>query len=78
MTLVAIWLLDKIGRKPLLYIGMAGMCLSLAVLGLAFNTATIIRDTQMDSRGQRPVLYRFFRDKPRPDILADHRRESIR
>ncbi|MFA5094123.1 MAG: sugar porter family MFS transporter [Candidatus Omnitrophota bacterium] len=41
MTLVAIWLLDKLGRKPLLYIGMTGMCLSLAVLGFAFNTATL-------------------------------------
>jgi len=36
MTLVAIWLLDKVGRKPLLYVGMTGMVLSLAVLGIAF------------------------------------------
>ncbi|MDP8263352.1 MAG: sugar porter family MFS transporter [Candidatus Ancaeobacter aquaticus] len=37
MTVVAIWLLDKVGRKPLLYVGMAGMTLSLGVLGLAFK-----------------------------------------
>lgn len=36
MTLVAIWLLDRLGRKPLLYIGMTGMALSLAALGLGF------------------------------------------
>ncbi len=37
MTMVAIWLLDKLGRKPLLYIGMAGMAVSLGVLGTAFH-----------------------------------------
>jgi len=36
MTLVAIWFLDRIGRKPLLYIGLTGMAASLGMLGLAF------------------------------------------
>lgn len=36
MTLVAIWFLDKLGRKPLLYIGLSGMAISLGLLGLAF------------------------------------------
>lgn len=41
MTVVAIWLLDKLGRKPLLYIGMAGMAISLALLGIAFGMASL-------------------------------------
>ncbi|MFA6349714.1 MAG: sugar porter family MFS transporter [Candidatus Omnitrophota bacterium] len=41
MTVVAIWLLDKLGRKPLLYIGMAGMALSLGVLGTAFHMVNL-------------------------------------
>ena len=35
-TLVAIWMVDKLGRKPLLLIGSAGMGISLALLGGAF------------------------------------------
>jgi SP family galactose:H+ symporter-like MFS transporter len=37
MTVVAIWLLDKLGRKPLLYAGLIGMALSLGILGMAFK-----------------------------------------
>jgi SP family galactose:H+ symporter-like MFS transporter len=36
MTVVALLLLDRVGRRPLLLTGMAGMVLSLAVLGAAF------------------------------------------
>jgi sugar porter (SP) family MFS transporter len=37
MTIVAMQSLDRVGRRPLLLIGFAGMVLSLGVLGLAFQ-----------------------------------------
>ena len=40
-TLVAIALVDKIGRKPLLLIGSTGMLLSLGTMAVIFGTATV-------------------------------------
>ncbi|HVC08319.1 MAG TPA: sugar porter family MFS transporter [Elusimicrobiota bacterium] len=37
MTVVAMWLMDRVGRRPLLLIGTAGMIVSLGGLGLFFH-----------------------------------------
>ncbi len=41
-TVVSIWLLDRLGRKPLLSLGLAGMVVSLGVLGLAFHMTSVL------------------------------------
>ena len=42
MTIVAIFFTDKFGRKPLLYVGLTGVMLSLVGLGCAFYWADIL------------------------------------
>jgi sugar porter (SP) family MFS transporter len=37
MTVVSMWLLDRMGRRPLLLTGVAGMAITLGVLGLVFR-----------------------------------------
>ena len=43
MTLVAIFFVDRIGRKPLLYAGLAGMFVALAALAISFSQPQSIR-----------------------------------
>ena len=40
MTIVSMWLIDRIGRRPLLLTGIAGMAVTLGVLGWAFHSAS--------------------------------------
>lgn len=44
MTIIAIVLIDRWGRKPLLYTGLWGMFISLLSLGLAFKYADLLGD----------------------------------
>ena len=41
MTVVSIKLIDRIGRRPLLFMGLAGMVVSLSALGYAFHVAAL-------------------------------------
>jgi SP family galactose:H+ symporter-like MFS transporter len=43
VTIIAMHLLDRAGRRPLLIIGLAGMTLSLTILGLAFALPDLLR-----------------------------------
>lgn len=40
MTIVAMFLVDRAGRRPLLLVGIAGMIITLVVLGLSFRIST--------------------------------------
>ena len=37
MTIVSMWLIDRVGRRPLLLTGIAGMTISLGALGFIFH-----------------------------------------
>ncbi len=43
VTFIAIALVDKVGRRPILLFGSAGMTISLAVMALAFSQADIVK-----------------------------------
>lgn len=45
MTVVAIFFTDRLGRKPLLYVGLTGVMLSLLGLGCAFYFADVLGDS---------------------------------
>ncbi len=54
-TLIAISLIDKIGRKPLLLIGSSGMAITLATMAIIFGTAPQIDGAPQLSGAQGPI-----------------------
>ncbi|MBJ8344146.1 sugar porter family MFS transporter [Antrihabitans sp. YC2-6] len=50
-TIIAIALVDKIGRKPLLLIGSAGMTVTLATMAIIFQTASLDADGKPELTG---------------------------
>jgi SP family sugar:H+ symporter-like MFS transporter len=54
-TLVAIALIDKIGRKPLLLIGSSGMAVTLATMAFIFGTAPQVDGTPQLSGAEGPI-----------------------
>ncbi|MGW0158862.1 sugar porter family MFS transporter [Mycobacterium sp. NPDC003323] len=55
-TLIAIALIDKIGRKPLLLIGSAGMAVTLATMAVIFANATVGADGTPSLPGASGVI----------------------
>jgi len=45
-TIVAMWLIDKLGRKPLLIIGVSGIAVSMFLIGGSFKAATYQLNTE--------------------------------
>lgn len=60
MTIVAMQLLDKIGRRPLLFIGLAGMIFSLIILGLAFALPNLLHKYSWISIGSLMLYVASF------------------
>jgi SP family galactose:H+ symporter-like MFS transporter len=69
-TVVAIILLDRVGRRPLLLVGLAGMVFSLTLLGVKSGCSP-----GTSCNGGANGLRGFFRYWVRPSFLASHFRD---
>ena len=55
VTLIAIFLVDKVGRRPILLVGSIGMTVALAAMALAFSQAHIVHGAPSLPGGWGPV-----------------------
>jgi len=60
MTIVAIKFVDRIGRRPLLAIGLIGMTISLGVLGFAFSLPTLSEELKWIAVGSLMLYVASF------------------
>lgn len=67
MTVVAMFLIDSLGRKPLLYIGAAGICVSLAIVGISFQKAQY----NIDERSMELLIEEVMKMEAGPSHLVD-------
>ena len=67
MTVVAMFLIDSLGRKPLLYIGAAGICVSLAIVGFSFQKAQY----NIDERSMELLIEEVMKMEAGPAHLVD-------
>jgi sugar porter (SP) family MFS transporter len=76
MTIVAILIIDRVGRRPLLIFGTAGMAVALTTIGIDFAVGWRQSSRRWRCRRDRCArrLYRIIRDRPWPGVLvADQR-----
>ena len=75
-TLLALRLLDRAGRRTLLFIGVTGMSISLFALGARLQGRRRRQHPRLGDRDRQPDgLRRLLRDQPRADLLAAQRRD---
>jgi len=55
-TILAMWLIDKLGRKFLLTLGFSGIFISMLIIALAFNSATYAADGTVEQINSWLVL----------------------
>jgi MFS transporter, SP family, arabinose:H+ symporter len=55
-TILAMWLIDKLGRKFLLTVGFSGIFISMSIIALAFNSATYAADGTIEQINSWMVL----------------------
>jgi MFS transporter, SP family, arabinose:H+ symporter len=80
LTIVSMLVIDRLGRKPLLYIGVAMMALSLSITGLAFRNATYSIDMALLENVANEVFESDLWNEARrqhPGLVTFHTREVM-